>query len=525
MKDPARQSVLHGTALIFSGRMLNRFLGLGREILSAALFGSGRAMDSFNLAFTFVTSMRQSFAEQFLTPVIPTYFQRRNQDGEEAALRTLSFITTRLNLLTLVLSMALFTLAKPILRWIAPEFDASQIALTASMLRWFAAGGMAFILHRYYTGLHICFFRYEVVSFSPLLMNIVAISAMLLFAAKYSAISLAAGFSLGMLAYCLMQALFLPKRAAILTPRWGRGDPGVRNYAAMLLPLFISVAFEQIQLYVDRSLASGLSPGTLSAQGYSLRIIRMSSELWLGSFGTVVFPAFTVLAASGQREDFSRNFSLAMQAVILFLFFSGATILSQALPLVRILLERGAFSHQDSILTAHLLNFYAVAYISQAIWIIILRGFYAHGDTRTPVYATVFSMLVTILLDFLLIKPLGITGLALALAIGYSLNMVLAYVLFARYLMARHMLQTLHTLLLGGIAATILGLGIHIFWRHYGDQEWLKGFLPGLLALLAVSGAAGLLYFAALRLLRMPALEFVMDKIKQRRKKIKEDLP
>ena len=54
-----------------------------------------------------------------------------------------------------------------------------------------------------------------------------------------------------------------------------------------------------------------------AAQGYSLRIIRMSSEMWLGSFGTVVFPAFAALAASGQREDFSRNFSLAMQAVIL----------------------------------------------------------------------------------------------------------------------------------------------------------------------------------------------------------------
>ncbi len=519
MNTSARHSVLYGTALIFSGRMLNRFLGLGREVLSAAFFGSSRAMDCYNLAFTLVTSMRQSFAEQFLTPIVPTYFRRQKEGGEEAAIISLNAVTTRLNLFSLLVAIMLLIFARRIVVLIAPGFDAQQIALSSTLVRWFAVGAAAFILHRFYSGLHICFFRYHVVSFSPLLMNIIVICAVLLFARKFNVISLAAGFSLGYLAYVLMQAITLPHRGALLNPHWGKGDPGVMSYARMLFPLFIAVGFEQVQLYIDRALATGLPPGTLSAQGYALRIIRTSSEMWLASFGTVVFPVFSSLAASDKLEEFSRNFSLAIQAAMLFLFFSGTTIISQAVPLVRILLERGAFEHQDTLLTAHLLNFYAVAYISQAIWIIILRGFYAFGNTKTPVFATMFSMLVTILLDFLLVGRMGITGLALALAAGYSLNMVLAYLLFIKHIQKRHTLELIRTILLGlGISAAI-GLGVHQCWSLLEAKHLGQALLPSLVAFLFLSGAAALAYFLALRALRMPALEYVIEKIKQRRKK------
>ncbi|HEX7343627.1 MAG TPA: lipid II flippase MurJ [bacterium] len=520
MIDSPRQSVLYGTALIFSGRMLNRFLGLGREVLSAALFGSGRAMDSFNLAFTVVTSLRQSFAEQFLTPIVPTYFQRRKEGGEETALRSLNAVVTRLNLFALIVSLLLLVFGRKIVILIAPGFDAQQINLSTILVRWFAIGAIAFILHRLYSGLHMCFFRYYVVSFSPLLMNVVVIGAMLLFARKYSVISLAAGFSLGYLAYFLMQAMLLPNRRALLTPHWRKGDTGALGYAQMLFPLFIAVGFEQAQLYIDRALATGLPPGTLSAQGYALRIIRTSSEMWLASFGTVVFPVFSSLAASDKLEEFSRNFSLAIQAAMLFLFYSGTTIISQAIPLVRILLERGAFERQDTILTAHLLNFYAVAYIAQAVWIIILRGFYAFGNTKTPVYATMFSMAVTILLDFLLVGPMGISGLALALAIGYSLNMVLAYVLFMKHIRKHDTLETIKSILIGLAISCIIGFSIHECWAFFVARQLFTGFLPSLVAFLLLSGAAALAYFVALRAVRAPALEYVLNKIKQRRKKV-----
>jgi putative peptidoglycan lipid II flippase len=309
----------------------------------------------------------------------------------------------------------------------------------------------------------------------------------------------------------------MPHRRAILEPKLGKGDQGVSAYWKMLFPLFLAVVFEQTQLYVDRALATGLPAGALSAQGYALRLIRMSSELWLTSFGTVVFPVFASLAASAKQEEFSRNFSLALQAAMLFFIFSGATLISQAGPFVRLLLERGAFRAEDTVLTAHLLNYYTVAYMAQAVWIIVLRGFHAFGDTKTPVYLTCFSMLVTIALDFILVRTMGISGLALALAVGYSLNMILSYVFFSKRILSHHTLENLKTVIIG--LSAVLGLMVHRCWSYWEAQQMMQGLVLGLIGLVVLTAAAGILFAATLRLLRVPALEYLLQKLKQWRKK------
>lgn len=508
------QSLLRGVSLLMSGRMLNRFLGVGREVLTAAFFGSSAAMDAFNLAFTIVTSMRQFFAEQFLTPIIPTFFQRRQDGGEAAAVQSLSSITTRLNLISIGICAVIFLGSKQIIQWIAPGFQPEQVRLAAVLIRWFAVGGVGFILHRYYSGIYMCFFRYTMISFAPLLMNVGAILAMIFFAAQYGVISLAAGFSLGFLAFFLLQAAGIPHRREILSPRWGRGDPGVHLYAVLLTPLFVSVFTEQIQLFIDRSLASGLPAGALSAQGYALRLIRTSSDIWLGTFGVAVFPIFSELAAKERQDELAHHFSLALQAVILFLFLTGAVMISLALPTVRILLERGAFTAQDSLQTARLLIYYTVAYVAQAFVVVIVRGLHAYKDTKHPMMATIISVAVMILFDFILIRPMGITGLALATGIGYTTNLILVYLFFSRHLTSAHTKNNLKIALLAFFLVLPIGLMMKTGWSFLEKAHLLTGFLAQLSALAIFTATGTLLYILALRLLRVEAYEYAHNKIK-----------
>ncbi len=514
MSSRPPQSLLRGVSLLMSGRMLNRILGVGREVLTAALFGSSAAMDAFNLAFTVVTSMRQFFAEQFLTPIIPTFFQRRQESGETAAVQSLRYITTRLNLISIGICALVFIGSKQIIQWIAPGFQPDQVHLAGTLIRWFAVGGVGFILHRYYSGIYMCFFRYTMISFAPLLMNVGAILAMIFFAAQYGVLSLAAGFSLGFLAFFLLQAAGIPQRRKILSPRWGRGDPGVRLYAVLLTPLFVSVFTEQIQLFIDRSLASGLPAGALSAQGYALRLIRTSSDIWLGTFGVAVFPIFSELAAKEQKEKLAHHFSLSLQAVILFLFMTGAVMISLALPTVRILLERGAFTAQDSLATARLLVYYTVAYIAQAFVVVIVRGLHAYKDTKRPMLATILSVAIMILFDFILIRPMGITGLALATGIGYTTNMILVYLFFSRHLTPAHTRSNLKIAFLASALVVPIGWLMKTGWSILEEAHILVGFLTRLSGLVLFAAAGTALYVLALRLLRVEAYEYAHNKIK-----------
>ncbi len=517
MKPVKPQSALRGTALLILGRIPSRLLGLVREILAASLFGAGRSMDCFNLSFTLVTGMRQLFAEQFLTPIVPTYFKEKKERGEQSALRTLSAITTRLTIVSALVSVLVFIGAESIIRFLATGFNEGQIALSVTMLRWFAVGGIAIILHRYFVGLYTCFFQYSAIAFTPLLFNLGAIGAMVFFAVKYGVVSLAAGFAIGYILYFVSMVFLLPHRRSILKPSWGKGDSGVSGYGLMLLPLFLAVSVEQVQLIVDRSLASGLPEGALSAQGYSLRLVRMFPDFLLGTFGTVIFPVFSLLASSDRKDEFAKQFSLALQGIILVISIVSALIIAQALPGVRLLLERGNFTFENSVLTSELVVLYTFAYAAQAVLIIIIRGFHAHGNTRIPTFTTVISVIVMIIFDFILIKPMGVHGLALALVIGYCLNMTLVYLLFTRYLSKTIILENLKIMLLGILLSGLIGYAVYQAWQHIETISILNSFAGRLISLIILSTAAFLVYYYALRILRIPAVEFIMKKIMEKK--------
>ncbi|TKJ39997.1 murein biosynthesis integral membrane protein MurJ [candidate division LCP-89 bacterium B3_LCP] len=515
MKSVEPQSALRGTALLFLGRILSRILGLGREVLAASFFGAGRGMDCFNLSFTFVTSMRQLFAEQFHTPIVPTYFQQKKENGMEAALRSIRVITTRLNVFTILICIAVFIWAHSLVSLVAPGFSAEKVDLSATMLRWFAVGGFGIILHRYYVGLHTCFFRYTAIAFAPLLLNVITIAVLVIFASRAGIVSLASGISLGFLAYVIVLYFLLPHRSDTTRLECGKDDPGVSRYSALLIPLFIAVSFEQVQLFVDRALASGLPEGALSAQGYAYRLVRMFSDFLIGTVGTVIFPVFSSLAVRRDKSEFFRNFSMAVQSVVLMLSIAGSLIICFSLPMVKILLERGAFTEEASQLTASLVVYYTVAFFAQALLVVMIRGFHALGNTRTPVITTVISVIVMIIADFMLIGPMGIHGLALATAIGYLLNLVLVYVLFTRKLPQGLSFMNLKMLFIGIFLALSLGWGLSRIWKFVETQRWVDSFFSQILGLVLLSAIAVFIYLLILHLLRVPALEFIIEKLRK----------
>lgn len=511
------QSVLKGTAILFLGRISNRFLGLIREILSASLFGTGMAMDCFNLSFTMVTGVRKVFAEQFSTPVIPTFFRRQREGGDEATVRSLQSLTTRLFLFSFLISTGIFIWAKQIVQLIAPGFDIEKVQLSSTMLRWFAVGSISLILHLYITGIYTCFFRYYIIAFAPLLFNLFAILAMVFFAVKFGVVSLAAGYSLGFVTYVVFLLYFLPRRNDLLKLRWGHSDPGVSYFNRMIFPLFVAVSFEQLQLFVDRALASGLHEGALSAQGYALRLVQMLSNTVLGSFGTTIFPVFSSLVVKNQKDAFARNFSLAFQGAVLIMTFAGAVIIALALPAIRVLFERGAFTYDDSVQTSGLIVYYTVAYVSQVLFMVIVRGFHAHGDTRTPMFTTLISVAVMIAADFTLVGRMGIYGLALATAIGYTLNMILTYSLFTRHLTSAANLKNLKYAFLGLALSGVLGCILSQIWKLLVEMKIVTNFPTRISGIIVLSFFAAVIYFLVLSFLRVPALSFLVERIRRKK--------
>ncbi|NCV47548.1 MAG: hypothetical protein EBW53_05525, partial [Actinobacteria bacterium] len=100
-----------------------------------------------------------------------------------------------------------------------------------------------------------------------------------------------------------------------------------------------------------------------------------------------------------------------------------------AQPIVRLLLGWGAFSEAAVTQTAEALAGLSIGLVGFSLYLFVLRGFYSHGDTRTPFFINVFENAVNIVLAFALVDRYGVHGLGLAFAVAYLVSAVVAVAL------------------------------------------------------------------------------------------------
>jgi putative peptidoglycan lipid II flippase len=185
-------------------------------------------------------------------------------------------------------------------------------------------------------------------------------------------------------------------------------------------------------------------------------------------------------------------------ALLIFLTLPAAVLLILLrLPLVTLLLQRGAFDAADTQLTAYVLAFFTLGLVGHSVVEIAARGFYALKDTLTPVLVGLAAMTTNIVLSVVLVRPLGVGGLALANSIATLAEMALLMVLLRRRLGGWEERRVLRSLL-HTLAATLLMAAVTIGLLRLG-QGW-----PLPLQAVVVGGVAIAVYAAAAWAFRSP---------------------
>jgi murein biosynthesis integral membrane protein MurJ len=195
----------------------------------------------------------------------------------------------------------------------------------------------------------------------------------------------------------------------------------------LMLPLVIGIAFSQLSLIVGNIFASTLADGSISALSYSKKLVEMPIIVLPYALGVVIFPFFSELAISGEKESL---LAMLMNTVKLlaFLFVPmavGMIVLRE--PLVRLLFERGAFTSYSTHLTSVSLLYYALGLFSFAVEAVLVQFYFAMADTRTPVIVGVLCVLLNIMVTLVLISPLAHGGIALALTISKTVKVLALY--------------------------------------------------------------------------------------------------
>lgn len=508
--------------------LLSRILGMARDMLTAALFGTSMVMSAFVLAFRIPNLFRALFGEGALSSAfIPVFMESRRHDDEARAWQLARRVTTLVGgflLLLIVLGIIAMTAALH-LPGIAPKW-AAALPLARIMLPYvfficMAALAMA-VLNSYRL--------FSVSAFTPALLNITWILSVLFIiplfkgdTARIQALAwtvLVAGAV--QLAYQLPSLWKVGWRPGVDTD-WH--DPRVKRVFMLMGPSALGLAVNQINVLISSILAFRIGDWAPSALFYAERLIYLPQGLLATSLATVLLPVLSDFAARHDNDAMREAVRHGLRTLLFVMTPAAIGLFALAFPVVGMLFERGAFNANSTALTARALSFYAPGLMAFCLAKVFVPAFYALKDTKTPVKIGLCSVTLCFTLNILFILTLPEywkhAGLAAATVIAETFNGITLAVCLRRRLgpigagqILRGWLRALAAALV--MAAAAYGL-YHVLWTSLFVEGRLSLMLTRWIAVPASIGAGMLLYFGIARLFRFPELGFVLDALRSKK--------
>ncbi len=382
----------------------------------ASYYGAGTATDSFFVAHTipniFLTIIGVSLSLIF----IPIFIEISANNNEKANMFA-SDIISKSFIIFLSLSLLGYILAPYIVKVMAPGFKENKFTLTVSLIR-ILLFTMPFIsISSIISGLLQSMNRFFVPSLVNIPYNIVIILGIIFLSHRYGIPVIAWFTLLASIIQILIQLPFLKNRFHFHYNLLKIGDKDFQQFLILLIPVIIGTAFQQVNIIIDRILASSLQEGSISAISYADRLIGLGISVIPMSIAIAIYPK---LSKASVEKDYVylRNVlarSILFIVMILAPFTFGTIILRKEL--VFTVFSRGAFDSRGLTLTSYALAFYVLGSIPFSIREIFIRVLFSLKKGKIPMINGLIGAGINIILNLIFIKFLGIGGLGLATSI------------------------------------------------------------------------------------------------------------
>jgi len=422
-------SLARSTTVVGGNTLASRILGFARDVVFARLFGAGAGMDVFVVAFQIPNFLRRLFAEgafsQAFVPVLSEYRSRESQaevkalaDRVAGTLGVLLFLVTLVGIVAAPLFILLF----------APGFsgEPDKLALASEMLR-FTFPYLFFIsLTAFAGGILNTYGRFGVPAFTPVFLNLVLIGAALWLSPRFPEpiFGLAIGVFIAGLVQLAFQLPFLRAIGLLPRPRWGWNHPGVRKIGRLMLPAILGSSVAQINLIVDRVIASFLVTGSISWLYYSDRLLEFPLGIFAIALATVILPGLSRRHAEQSMAAFSSTLDWALKLVTVIALPAAVGMFMLAGPMLATLFQYGEFTAADTRMASLSLMAYSVALLGFTLVKVLSPGYFSRQDIRTPVRVSIRAMFVNIGLNVAFVLPMmyfGIPGAHAGLAAATGL--------------------------------------------------------------------------------------------------------
>lgn len=445
------------TILLMIITIFSKILGFAREITLSYFYGASNISDAYLISLTIPTVIFAFIGTGISTGYIPMYSNIQKNYEEKEANRFTSNLTNITILICTIIIIFGLIFTEPIVKLFASGFEGETLSLAVRFTRIGLFG-------IYFTGIIYIFNgflqikgNYIIPAMIGFPLNLITISAIFL-SYKTNILVLAIGSVIATASQLLLLMLFIYKTGYRHKLVIDVKDEHIKKMLYLALPIIIGVSVNEINVLVDRTLASSIAVGGISALNYANRLNGFVQGLCVIPILTVMYPTISKMAADNNMKGLKRTVSESINSVSILVIPAIIGSMVFAEPVVKLLFGRGAFDSQAISLTSSALFFYSIGMLGFGLKNILSRAFYSQHETKTPMVNSVISVLLNIILNIILSKYLGIGGLALATSISAIFTTVLLFISFRKKVGSFGMKNTIITVIKISSSSLIMGL-------------------------------------------------------------------
>ncbi|MDO7834433.1 murein biosynthesis integral membrane protein MurJ [Sphingobium sp. HBC34] len=483
--------------------LASRVLALVRDSLAARYVGAGFASDAFNgVAFRLPNMFRALFAEgAFAAAFVPLFNKRAAGEGGlpagyDFAERALAVLLPVLILFTAILIAAAWPITWALSGGFARQNPSAEQFAFAVMLSRITIPYLALIsLASLLGGILNSLDKFWVNAAAPILLNLSMIVGLWVFhgadeyeTARVQAISVTIGGALQ-----LLWLIWACRRAGVsMRLKRPRLDKDARELLRKILPAAAGAGASQINLLVSTALSGWLlASGSITYIYYADRLNQLPLGLIGIGLGTILLPTISRMLSKGEDAAAMETQNRGIELALFLTLPATVAFLVVAEPIVRGLFQYGRFTAEDAMRCGWALSAFSIGLPSYVLVKVLTPGYYARGDTKTPVRYAMLSIVINIIGNLAMIPTLGHIGPPLATALSSTVNVAMLYRTLVRrghFTADAGLRRRLPRL---ALAALIMGVAL---WTGEGLLDpWLTGAMVqryGALALLVGAGVA-----------------------------------
>jgi putative peptidoglycan lipid II flippase len=447
------RALLGPSTVMATGTVVSRITGIARDIALAAALGFYLVSDAYSLGNSLPTIIYILVVGGALNAVfIPQLVRRMEKDDDGG-----NAYADRLITLTGSVLLALSILAVVAAPWIVDlytpaDYPQSQYDLAVAFAR--LCLPQIFFYGAYTMLSQVLNARgtFGAPMFAPIANNVVAITTFVLFIIVAGTSAAADGalttgqvllLGIGTTAGVVVQAAILVPVLGRAGYRWrprfdwkGQGLGKAAKLAGWTVGLvlvnqitYIVITRLAAQANVDAAASGATAAGITTYQKAHLVFMLPHSVITI-SIVTALLPALSRLAHEGKLKEVGEDVAGAMRLVAALVVPIAAMLFVLGSDVSVLLFGYGAATTDQAAVMGDVVSIFMIGLVPFTLFYVLLRGFYAMEDTRTPFVVTViFSiiMLALVLWLFAFLTDLGVTSAGGPQIAGIALGYVLAY--------------------------------------------------------------------------------------------------